>query len=86
MGLATVPDEMVDVDLNLEPECESPGHGHSSNPWGPCHGPVEYRTVCPCGDGGLRCAERIQIIGMAGWFRCLAGVAHEADELRVWPV
>lgn len=56
--------EMVDVDLDKEPECESLNHG------GGCHGPAAYWMTAPCGHHGLRCSERAQVIATAFIITC----------------
>jgi hypothetical protein len=72
--------EMVDVDLNLEPQCESPGHSDDSF-WLHIHsdGPATHvmRSVCGIGDG-LRCARYVVWVGEFG-ARCPEH-GHEGPE------
>jgi hypothetical protein len=65
----------VDVDLNLEPQCESPHHVAGKGPWGhQVHsGPAAYWQIgcCPSGSG-LRCAAFVQSL--------IPGVPFDCDQ------
>lgn len=66
MGLATVPEEMVvvDVDLNLEPACEGTQHDATALFHG---GPATHFMRSPCHHSdGLRCAPIVVRLSTAG--------------------
>jgi hypothetical protein len=70
----------VDVDLDLEPQCESPAHED-----GRAHGgPAEFWTAAPCGSRKLTCRPIVEALLRGGFIWCTTcGAAHAADSMKV---
>jgi hypothetical protein len=72
----------VDVDLNLEPQCE--GRSHPEGIWGHDGGPAKYNVVfyCPCGRFSiLACAGRVAFYRTKG--ASCSDCAHVFDPSEV---
>ena len=86
MGLATVPEEMVvvDVDLSLEPRCESIFHDDGPHPHG---GSATHMMRSPCHhNDGLRCAPIVRAISRNGGYCDTCDVRHAPEEYVFIPV
>jgi len=72
--------EMVDVDLDKEPQCESRAHERVGPGTTVCTGPATHWVKSPCGHGGLRCTQRIVRYFDVQKVRC--GVCDSLDDPR----
>lgn len=66
---------VVDVDLDIEPQCEQPEHKIEHHGIGA--GPAEYVGWLPCGKRALLCAPLVNALIAQGWCTCATCGEHK---------